>query len=50
MIQLLLLLGGCPFVYWRRYCLREAGHLGVHWDGKLHHNTPDTWPVRRGKR
>jgi hypothetical protein len=49
-MQLLLLLGGCPFRYRGLCCLRAAGHYGCHWDGGQHHNSPDTWHPSKKRR
>lgn len=32
-------------------CKLATGHPGMHWDGKGHHNTPDTWtPLKRQRK
>jgi hypothetical protein len=33
----------CGRRFGRRKCIKPLGHHGVHWDGRWHHNTPDTW-------
>lgn len=37
----------CPFPR----CKRPAGHHGVHWDGRYHHNDPTSWmPLKRQRK